>query len=174
LVFPDLSCLNDKALGFHLLQDGDYELFSQLYGSAEVMRYIGEPLTSQQLGASFNRAIHFNQDELADKKLIVARDKRLTLSVGVTGVTLLSESDRIFEFGVMLLPGFYHKGLAEHISRRVVGWLISSCYARRIVIEIDTLNISARKVAERIGFKPDCENSRYFVFNGDNYHERTD
>lgn len=171
MVLSDLSCLNDHILDFHLLQDQDLELFCQLYGSAKVMKYIVEPLTERQLFASFRRAVSFNQDELADKKLIVARHQESALSVGIVGVTLINASDRIFEFGIMLLPDFYHKGLAEQISRRVVSWLVSSCNARRIVIEIDTLNIAARKIAERIGFKPDCENSRYFVLSGDYYHE---
>lgn len=173
MALSDLSCLNDQILDFYLLQERDLALFRQLYGSVEVMKHIGKPLTELQLVASFGRAVDFNHDPLSEKKLFVIRNKRLALPVGITGITVTNKLNRIFEFGVMLLPDFYRKGLAEHISRRVVGWLISSCNAQRIVIEIDTLNIAARKVAEKVGFIPDSENSRYFVFSGD-YHERTD
>ncbi|MDX3775817.1 GNAT family protein, partial [Chromatiaceae bacterium AAb-1] len=85
-------------------------------------------------------------------------------AIGIAGFTLHSDgSGKAIEFGVMLIPDYQGQGIAASITLNAVNWIFSSLNIQRVIVEIDGLNIAARKTAEKVGFQPSENDPRFYI-----------
>ncbi|AXK73102.1 N-acetyltransferase [Lysobacter sp. TY2-98] len=106
-----------NATRLRLVDEGDRDLYRTLYSSQDVMRAIGEPLDRETIDAQLSRVVAHNRSNKPGHRAWVI--ETLTDGHGVGLAALLREGNSA-EFGVMLLPGAWQRGIGTATIRRLL------------------------------------------------------
>jgi ribosomal-protein-alanine N-acetyltransferase len=100
----------------------------------------------------------------------VMRNRDKENFIGLIQATLFP--DQTAKIAYMVFPKFWHKGYCKEGCSRILEHLFSDYNIMKILVEIDTRNVSSIKLAESLDFKRVCliKNADFFKgFNSDEY-----
>lgn len=99
----------------------DLDIFQQIYGSEEVMRYIGQIMTPEQANIQLNKTIQVMQAKYPDYLTFVIIDKESDSKVGLTGLSWFDGHDRAtVAVGVMILAHWRRRKIAHQAKTLII------------------------------------------------------
>ncbi len=84
---------------------------------------------------------------------LLTRPDGLPLLVGSVGFFGPPEEGAV-EVGYSVLPPFEGRGYATEMVAGLVTWALAQSEVRRVVAEVDAVNVASRRVLEKAGFEP--------------------
>jgi RimJ/RimL family protein N-acetyltransferase len=139
-----------------MLQPSDESFYREIYCDAETMRYIGEPLSSDQATRSFRTALKRAACESSTSIVRIVVDARTCTKLGICGATLGVPRLGYVEAGVVLSRNARDKRLSRGIFMGFVEYLFTSSSTMRVQVRYAMANIAMRRLALSLAFEP-CE-----------------
>jgi len=137
----------------------DLQLFEQIYMNPNMLDYIGEPLTKQEVLEAHKNSLIAHSEKGPINKYFVISLIELKVSVGIVGVSAMMENVSVGELGVMVLPEWQGNKIALNAFKilktqvQIKGWYSS------LVAHIDQENLAANSVFIKLGYN--LTNSTY-------------
>ena len=149
----DAYFLQTKRLGFRLWRDADLEAAVALWGDPEVSRYLFAkgPPDRAAIEARLSRELSTQaQHGLQYWPMFLLEGGAL---VGCCGLRPYRLDEKIFEFGVHLLPAFWRQGLAMEAAAAVIEFGFTALSARALFAGHHPANVASRQMLARLGFR---------------------
>ena len=135
------------------LVSSDQAIYSALYADAQIMAFIGEPLSVAQAEHAFHITLTKNKADAPGLGVLVAEDAASGEALGVCGATLSMPRLGSIEVGVMLLAE--KRGMRW--SQVVMAELVRSIFAQHNVDQVwlkyDQHHEAVARYTGRLGFK---------------------
>jgi RimJ/RimL family protein N-acetyltransferase len=160
-------CFETACFTVRLLAKNDKAFYQQLYGSSQVMQYIGKPLSCAEASVSFNAALQHNSNAAmgcypGSHIFMVIADVDAKECLGLLAVTLLpviaeAEINTVAagfnaEIGIMLLPRAQKTGLARAALAGLCKQLRLQPLLNHIYYCTAANNSAAKKLVTGLGF----------------------
>lgn len=149
--------LSDADLDFHLrlLGHHDLPLFRRFYQDAEIMQYIGEPVSDDDIEPYFITCINSNQCTLNPPHLTYAIEVRQTTEpVGIIGLTWNPQEDRSrAEVGVMILAEWRRQGIGHWAKSTLITHALNAWGMDFICAYTQIKNDKANAANKKLGLK---------------------
>jgi ribosomal-protein-alanine N-acetyltransferase len=137
------------------LQD-DYDDILSLHNHDEVRKYLGGPVVSKDFERSF-------QNMLSPKKPNmhwVVRNIESDAFMGLVSIDEYHDGKR-YEMSYQLLPGYWGKGYAQEVCKRIIEYAFNEAGFDQIVSETQMRNESSINLLERLGMKLESTVERF-------------
>lgn len=148
--------LETERLHLRPMDERDEALYCRIYTDAELMKHVGEPLTSAAALAGFAKVCRFNREDEFRYRCwaIVERE-----TGDIAGLAALMGNRERAEFGMMVLPDWQSRGLAQEVVPRLVDlafeeYGVAETFTRHLVA-----NRAGAAVMRKLGFKPAPESA---------------
>jgi RimJ/RimL family protein N-acetyltransferase len=160
-------CFETACFTVRLLAKNDKAFYQLLYGSSQVMQYIGKPLSCAEASVSFNAALQHNSNAAmgcypGSHIFMVIADIDTKEGIGLLAVTLLpvvpeAEINTVAtgfnaEIGIMLLPRAQKTGLARAALAGLCKQLRLQPLLNHIYYCTAANNSAAKKLVTGLGF----------------------
>lgn len=133
------------------LQANDRDFYLQLFGDADVVRYIRQPLTIDTIDAFLCDHLQQNQKLFPKGRFIV--ESKITASVIGTFVIIPIEGHEDFQIGYAFLPETWGKGLATELVQAGMHYATEQCKLSKVYALTEVPNTSSQKVLVKTGFR---------------------
>ncbi len=166
-IYNHAFCFKTASFTVRLLEEHDKAFYQQLYGSSQVMQYIGKPLSCAEATVSFNAALQHNSNAAkgcypGSRIFMVIADVDAKACLGLLAVTLLpviaeADIDTVAtgfnaEIGIMLLPHAQKMGLGRAAVAGLCRQLRLQRQLNYIYFCTETHNFAAKKLVTGLGF----------------------
>ncbi len=103
-----------ERLAMRLLCADDAGLYARIYGSDELMQFVGKPMTASAAERSFASSLKSSQSAALRVRYWVMIEKASGASVGLLGLVLQARAEEpsTAEIGTMILPAWHARGYA--------------------------------------------------------------
>ena len=158
--------LHSDRLKLRPFEASDLDLAVALRTNPDVMKYIGEPVTEQQLVAEMPIAtrrcaegaigIWCVTDQTTSEKLGTAFLLPMPIEEDGINWDLVSGDDlpeSEIEIGYKFMPAVWGKGIATEACTRLLRFAFEKTALEQVVAVIDPDNIASRRVLQKIGLK---------------------
>lgn len=142
------------------LTDEDYVLYSELYGNAEILRFIAPALSTERLQSSFKKAVTLSQASHCKRSFLVVTDKCSDAYFGILGLTVFPEQCCI-EIGVIFRPEYQKQHFAYEALQVLINFLCDKYTEYDIIATVNAENRAALWLAKRLGFVYNNSDSRF-------------
>lgn len=149
-----------KRLYYRVWQTGDLSVGIKLWGNEEVMKYIEPVLSESQVVLSIERGIeHY---KLHGVQLFAMVLKETNEVIGCCGLSVEDKDEKLYEFGIHIIPEFHHKGFGYEAGKAVLKFADTIDY-QKIIAACHLENIYSRKLLLKLGF----------IYKGDIWYDDT-
>lgn len=138
-------------LRLRALAAGDRELFHQLYGDAETMRYIRRPLSRAYIAASFRATLRVLYQPRKPQFLTIVR-RRDGGAIGVSSIRRISWRERSAEIGIMLVPSAHGRGYATEAWGALINAIFRALPIDTIWAQYRPANAGIARLMATLGF----------------------
>jgi [ribosomal protein S5]-alanine N-acetyltransferase len=142
--------LETERLDLRPIDERDKELYCRIYMDAELMRYVGAPLTRKAALVGFGKVCRFNQDAEFRYRCWIMVERESSDEVGL--VALMGSGNRA-EFGVMILPSWQGRGVAPEVVPRLVDYAFEECDVEEAFTRHQLGNRAGAAVMQKLGFE---------------------
>jgi [ribosomal protein S5]-alanine N-acetyltransferase len=147
-----------ERLIFRRWSEVDFDLARSLWRNAEVMHYLGGPMSDEKLKARVLREIENDARYGFEYWPIFLREG--DAHVGVCGLKPYRPEERQYEIGFQILPQFWRRGYAYEAARAVVDFAFRTMNADALFAGHHPDNGASRALLERLGFE--CIGTHFF------------
>lgn len=133
------------------LQPDDRDFYLQLFGDAEVVRYIRQPLTIDTIDAFLSEHLQQNQKLFPQGRFIV-ESKITPIAIG-TFVIIPIDGHEDFQIGYAFIPETWGKGLATELVQAGLHYAIQQCKLCKVYALTEVPNTSSQRVLVKTGFR---------------------
>lgn len=144
-------CLETDRVILRAMQQYHKQVYTELYTSKELLRYVMTPLTLQRAEASFHQAIKMNTVTPWQRLFLVIEDKQSLQPLGLVGLSSADWVDRSVEFGILLQKHAQGVGLSGEVLQVVLQSLFTVFSMRLVWLQLHKDNIAAVRMAKRAG-----------------------
>ncbi len=130
----------------------DFQHYFSLVHNEEVMKMITErAIPKEEATKDFEKLLHNNalQSNFGSFKIIEAATNQF---VGLAKLSLIHPQDTEAELGYMLLPSFWGKGIASHVTKMLMAIAQQQPQIKTLTAIIDPQNLPSRKILLKNGF----------------------
>lgn len=152
--------LHVKPLSFE-----DMQLYIGLYTSSRVMRFICEPLTTDEAIVSFANALKINAEKRSQRLFLTVKLRDTEHAVGLVCISNLDRINRLVELGSMLLPQFHGKNIAKNAILALMAQVQNCLKINRFMLQIHEYNLPALRAAKLMGYRqdPSCAKTHWYI-----------
>ena len=162
-----MNNLQTQRLILQPLQASDKPVYTALLGHPEVIRYCFDPLTAEQIEASFHdRLVPWGPNSTHWLCLAMS----LKTDGGFVGVTGFVKNGTEADLGYMLLPEFSGRGLATESLQAVITFAKSQGVAR-LRANITEGNVASERVVKKCGFTLSRTHRNSLCINGTHFND---
>ncbi|MEE8107151.1 MAG: GNAT family N-acetyltransferase [Planctomycetota bacterium] len=132
----------------------DLDAGLRLWGDAEVMRLVGEPLTRDQVAAAIRAGMAHQENHGCQHWAVV--DRETGDVIGCCGFNTMPgwpEFDDALELAVHFARHAWGRGYATEALRASVGYAFGNLSPARLLAWTDAQNLAMLRVLERTGFE---------------------
>jgi RimJ/RimL family protein N-acetyltransferase len=143
---------NSLRLAYRLLTAADEALFCQLYADAEVMRYVGTPLTRDKALVSFGKALALTQQEFFQRRVTAIVERSSNKVVGISSIHLVAGKKNTAQVGSMLLPAAQANGYGPEYSKALIGYAFKARPVEKLIAQVAVGNQVTETLVTGLGF----------------------
>jgi len=136
-------------------REEDIERFAELTANRDFMRFSLGPYTLEQTQGVLQKFLSWDQSGLPSQFAVVLRGDNHLL--GYCGFLHHPEVPNEVEIGYRLDPTYWNRGLITEAATAVREHAFTDLKLPRVISLIHPENIPSRRVAEKIGLKPERE-----------------
>jgi RimJ/RimL family protein N-acetyltransferase len=145
--------LESERLRMTQVAEADWEFFHRVHTTAEVMRYISDPLTDEEIRARFDvRLLPWDKEQPHWLSLVI-REKSSGAAAGITGMRPEWMPYQQAEVGFLLLPEFQGRGYAGESLSSVISFAFGECRFHKLKALVTGGNEPSCRALERVGFQ---------------------
>ncbi|PMG42030.1 GNAT family N-acetyltransferase [Shewanella sp. 10N.286.52.B9] len=141
---------NTQRLSMRLIQQGDFDIFVQLYSDPKTMRKICAPFEPKQIKQFFETAIQNNLTPT--KKYWVWVIEHNNQAIGLQSLFAQQNQSNRADIGIMLLRQYNGKLLAEEATIGLISFGFSQLRFERIYAQYDSTNYATHRSTQKLGF----------------------
>ncbi|TDT51607.1 RimJ/RimL family protein N-acetyltransferase [Enterobacter sp. AG5470] len=130
--------------------ESDWEFFLSLQQQPDVMRYVADPRSSEEIREQFLSRLPDWFPGSRHWLCLVVRDNTTQMPLGVTGY--IHREDDCAEVGFLFAPQAQGKGYGRESLKAVCDYAFSEGGIRRLVATVTSGNIASRRLLEKTGF----------------------
>lgn len=132
------------------LNSADLNDLCRIYANPEIMKYIGETKTKQQVKKYINMMLEsWEKNNLGMWAIIFKSNGHF---IGDGGICFLEKTPEI-EVGYVLEKSYWHLGLATEVAKASLRYGFEVLSLDRIIAVADPENAASRRVMEKVGMK---------------------
>jgi [ribosomal protein S5]-alanine N-acetyltransferase len=143
--------LKSKRIEFRQWTDSDFELAKSLWGNPQVMRFVGGPYSEERVRERLTGEIECQRKFGFQYWPIFSLETEEF--VGCCGLRPYKADNSVFELGAHLRPMFWHKGLAEEVSRAVIRFAFRELNANALFAGHHPENAASSVLVKKLGFE---------------------
>jgi len=148
LTITDPHC----GVSLRLLNEGDFALFSAIYGDAEVMTHIGRTLNDEQAATYFKTTLNTHLQPLPEYLTYVVENRADGEPVGIVGAHWRQRTNRqVVDVGVMILRQWRRQNKAHQAKALLVNHLLDAPLTERVHVRCRLDNLAAMRANQRLG-----------------------
>jgi [ribosomal protein S5]-alanine N-acetyltransferase len=136
-------------------REEDIGRLAELMANRDFMRFSLGPYTREQTQTVLQKFLAWSQSGLPSPFALVLRENDDVL--GYCGFLHHSELPKEVEIGYRLDPAYWNRGLITEAARTVRDHAFGDLELPRVISLIHPENIPSRRVAEKLGLKPEKE-----------------
>ncbi|MFS1439256.1 GNAT family N-acetyltransferase [Shewanella sp. 10N.286.48.A6] len=141
---------NTQRLSMRLIQQGDFDIFVQLYSDPKTMRKICAPFEPQQIKQFFETAIQNNLTSIKQSWVWVIEHNNQ--AIGLQSLFAQNNQSNHADIGIMLLRQYNGKLLAEEATVGLINFGFSTVKFERIYAQYDSSNYATHRSTQKLGF----------------------
>jgi len=145
------SCETER-LCLRPLTDGDEALFHALYTDPETMRFIGTPLTGEQVTRRFRKTLGDMHRQPFKCLFLAILEKASQLPLGICGMPQFTADAVRQEVGLVLVRQARSKGIAREGLAALVNRIFAMSSVEEVWARFSTENLAAQQLVVAVGF----------------------
>lgn len=138
--------IQSARLSMRSLTPDDEAFYCSLYMDAEVMRYVGPPLSRDTALEGFRKSLDRMSQPSFERRVVVLLDRKTQQPIGISSVRMLRGKPGRAEVGTLLKAGMHEQGFGEECSTA----LISQAFSRPQIEELVAYSATGNAVVERL------------------------
>jgi RimJ/RimL family protein N-acetyltransferase len=138
--------IQSERLSMRSLTSADEAFYCSLYTDAEVMRYVGEPLSRAVALDGFRKSLDRMGNPSFERRVLVLVDRSTQQPIGISSLRMLSGKPGRAEVGTLLKPSAHEQGYAKECSRA----LNAQAFTRSQIDELVAHSIDGNAAVERL------------------------
>jgi RimJ/RimL family protein N-acetyltransferase len=146
--------IRSERLTMRSLADTDEDFYCGLYMDAEVMRYVGAPLSRDAALESFRKSLHGMSQPSFERRVVVLIDSASQQPIGISSVRMLRGKPGRAEVGTLLKPGMHEQGFGQECSKALISQAFSRPQIETLVAHSATGNTAVERLLTELGFSP--------------------
>ncbi len=136
--------IESERLSMRSLSKDDEAFYCSLYTDAQVMRFVGAPLSRDAASEGFRASLERMSQPPFERRVVVLLDRTTQQPIGISSVRMLKNGRA--EVGTLLKPGMHDKGFALECSTA----LISQAFTRPAIQELVAYSVAGNTAVERL------------------------
>lgn len=148
---------NTHRLAYRLLSAADEALYCDLYTNAEVMRFVGTPLSRDKAASSFKKALALTQQQTFGRRITVIVERKTKQTIGISSIHVIDEKKRCAQIGSMLIPSAHAKGYAVEYSNALIAHAFKVRPVDELLAQVAIGNTAIEGLVKDLGFRRGAE-----------------
>jgi len=147
---PDKLLLNTCRLICSQTQEDDWAFYKELLTSSEVLYYVSDAKSEEEMRAAFESRLPFWSPESQHWLCLVVVERSTGKKVGFTGY--IHRDNDCAEVGFLFAPEAQGKGYAQESLKAVCDYAFDEGGIRRLIATVTAGNTPSRRLLEKTGF----------------------
>lgn len=144
--------IDSERLSMRSLSSADEALYCSLYTDADVMRYVGAPLSREAAVEGFRKSIERMGQSSFERRVVVLLDRGTQQPIGISSVRMLRGKGGRAEVGTLLKPAMHDKGFALECSKALISQAFTRPQVRELVAYSVAGNAAVEALLKSLGF----------------------
>lgn len=153
------------------IKEEDWPLFKTLHQSADVMRYVTDNLSEDNIRSRFDARLRDWEPRCNDWLTLTIKLKETGEKLGVTGFYAEWEPYQQAELGFLLSPEFQGKGYAKESTIALLDYIFEEQTYHKAVATVTEGNAPSAKLLQSLGFQLEGTIRDNFKLNGQWYND---
>jgi len=145
--------IESERLSMRSLSSADEALYCELYTNAEVMRFVGAPLTKQGAVDGFKKSLELMGKPTFERRVVVLVDRTSKQPIGISSLRMLDGKKGRAEVGTLLKPGAHEKGFAQECSTALITQAFTRPHVKELVAYSIKDNATIERLLKELGFE---------------------
>ena len=159
--------LNSKRLSYTALTSDDWDLFHRLHKDLDVIKYICDPLSDNQIRNKFEERLAPWHKERDSWLCMVMTEINTGEAIGLTGFFSTWSLNKQAELGFMLHPRHQGKGYGLESTRLVLDFAFNTCSFHKVSATVTDGNAPSFNLLLKAGLKSEGTLRENFILNGE-------
>ncbi len=141
-------------LGIRLFTAADYESYQSIYTDAQMMTFVGKPLTADKALELFGQVLKAHESSLPRQLTYAIVNTKSAEVMGLVGLIWIDPNDRsTVEVGVMVLPQWRRQRVAHRAKQMMIECAFQHYAIKVIYAFCNNNNLAANLANQRLGFE---------------------
>jgi [ribosomal protein S5]-alanine N-acetyltransferase len=136
--------IESERLSMRSLSDADEALYCSLYSDANVMRFVGPPLSKDHALEAFRKSLELMRGPSFERRVVVLIDRKTNEPLGISSIRIVDSKRGRAEVGTLLKSGAHEQGFAQECSTA----LITQAFSRPQISELIAHSANDNKVID--------------------------
>ena len=145
--------IESERLSMRSLSSADEALYCELYMNADVMRFVGAPLSKQGAVDGFKKSLELMSKPEFERRVVVLIDRTSQQPIGISSLRLVDAKKGRAEVGTLLKPGAHEKGFAQECSTALITQAFSRPQVKELVAYSIKDNAAIEGLLDDLGFE---------------------
>jgi RimJ/RimL family protein N-acetyltransferase len=150
---PQDPTTESERLTMRSLSSADEALYCDLYMNADVMRYVGAPLSRQDALDGFKKSLELMSNPEFNRRVVVLIDRASKQPIGISSLRMLDGKKGRAEVGTLLKPGAHEKGFAQECSTALITQAFTRPQVKELVAYSVKDNAAIEGLLKDLGFE---------------------
>jgi [ribosomal protein S5]-alanine N-acetyltransferase len=150
--------IQSERLSMRSLTSADEAFYCSLYMDAEVMRYVGQPLSRDTALEAFRKSLERMGKPGFERRVVVLLERDTQQPIGISSVRMLRGKDGKrgrAEVGTLLKPAMHEKGFAQECSTALISQSFTRPQIDELVAYSSPGNLAVERLLTDLGFSRD-------------------
>lgn len=144
--------LESYQLTIRSLREEDWSFFLNLHQQHNVIEYVFDPMTIQQIEKRFLVSLGGWHKESQRWTYLLIKENHLDHIIGLAGICPHWKINKQAEVGVLLMPAFQNKGYGYKVMQELARFLFDHERFRQLIVSAIDKNVKIKKMLAKTSF----------------------